>query len=142
MNKKMIAWAVGALFSIHFTASPVVAQTRPSSASTAVVSFSGAAIGDIKKKKKVDTDFKSAKAACQSLKSMERTSCLKEAKATHRQARFDNRATRRTADKSPVAASQDLPAVQTQSAAVSATGIAPSAVGPNRTPGKPAFPEK
>ena len=140
MNKNMIAWAAGAFFGMYLVASPVVAQTRPSSASIAGASFAGAATEDTKKK--VEADFKSAKAACRSLKSTERTSCLKEVKATHRQARFYTRATRQTVDKSPAAASLDLPAVQTQSAAVSATGIAPSAVGPKRTSGKPAFPEK
>ncbi len=68
--------------------------------------------------------YKEAKRACDKLSSAPKRACRKNARAQHRDAVAAGDAT------------SAVPALQTQSSSVNATGVAPSTIGPDATPAR------
>jgi len=134
MRNTLLAWATGILLGTISLAGPSVAQTAAGS---------GAASGARADAKpapgqglpKADPGNAPVDARCNSRKGADQKTCLDEVRAQQR-AQGDARAAR------PSGAPAAMPAVQTQSSAVSATGVAPSTTGPDPTPGTPAMPRK
>jgi hypothetical protein len=79
---------------------------------------------------------------CLALKGAEERECLKRAKGSYAKAISEANGRRRGVGTTAAPPGGPVPALETQSSAVSATGIAPSTVGPDRTPGTQAVPAK
>ena len=141
METKLRALATSSLLGLCALTGLAVAQTAPSSGQNSGIASRNA---DAKSMlKKADSDYKAAKAACKPMKRAEAKSCLQEAKAAYQQAKVVARGMTRDANAGGATMPpSSVSAVQTQSPAVSATGIAQTPGGPNLTPGKPAVPGK
>lgn len=141
MKKKLRALAASTWLALYALTGVAVAQTAASSAQNGGIASRNADAKSMMKK--ADSDYKAAKAACKPMKRVEAKTCLQDAKAAYQQAKVEARGMTRDANVGGATVTpSSLPAVETQSPAVSATGIAPRAVGPNLTPGKPAVPGK
>ena len=140
MKKKLMAVATSTWLGLYAMTGLAVAQTAASSAQSSAM----AGRSDAKSMmKKADSDYKAAKAVCKPMKRVEAKTCLQDAKAAYQHAKADARGTTRNANAGGTPMPQaPVTAVQTQSPAVSATGIAPKPGGPDLTPGKPAVPGK
>ena len=141
MGKKLRIVATSTWLALYALSGLAVAQTAASSAQNGGIASRNADAKSMMNK--ADSDYKAAKATCKPMKRVEARACLQEAKATYQQAKADARGTTRNANAGGTAVPQSpVTAVETQSPAVSATGIAPRPVGPDLTPGKPAVPAK
>lgn len=137
MSKTLIAWATGILLGTASLALPAVAQTAAGGATE-----SGAR-ADPKKsptaaQSKADPTQSAANARCNSRKGADQKTCLEQVRA-QQQAQGGAGAGNTGTSRPP---GTPVPALQTQSSAVSATGVAPSTTGPDPTPGTPAVPRK
>lgn len=91
---------------------------------------------------KPDTRKKTDAKSCLALKGAEERACLKRAKGSYAEAIAEANRRGPGVGTTAVSPGGPVPALQTQSSAVNATGIAPSTVGPDRTPGTQAVPSK
>ena len=140
MQKQLVAVATGTWLGLYAMTGFAVAQTATSSAQSSGVAGPGDARAMMKK---ANSDYEAAKAACRPMKRVEAKACVKDAKAAYQQAKVDIRTTTSAANAGGAAMPPSpATAVETQSPAVSATGIAPRPGGPDLTPGKPAVPGK
>ena len=140
MKKQLMAVATSTWLGLCAMTGLAVAQTAASSPQNSAMGSRSDARAMMKK---AGADYNAAKAACRSMKRVEAKACLKDAKAAYQQAKVDIRVTTSAANAGGTAMPQSpVTAVETQSSAVSATGIAPSPGGPDLTPGKPAVPGK
>ena len=141
MGKKLRIVATSTWLALYALSGLAVAQTAASSAQNGGIASRNADAKSMMNK--ADSDYKAAKATCKPMKRVEARACLQEAKATYQQAKVEARGMTPDANVGGATVTpSSLPAVETQSPAVSATGIAPRPVGPNVTPGKPAVPGK
>ena len=140
MKKQLMAVATGTWLGLYAMTGLAVAQTAASTAQNSGVAGCTDARAMMKK---AGADYNAAKAACRPMKRVEAKACLKDAKAAYQQAKVDIRTTTSAANAGGTGMSQPpVTAVETQSPAVSATGIAPRPGGPDVSPGKPAVPGK
>ena len=140
MKKKLIAVAASSWLGLYALTGLAVAQTAANSAQSGAMAGRSDARSMMKK---ADADYKAAKAACRPMKRVEAKVCLQDAKTAYQQVKADARGTTRSANAGGAVMPQAPgKAVQTQSPAVSDTGIAPKPGGPDLTPGKPAVPGK
>ena len=140
MKNKLRAIATGTWLGLYAMTGLAVAQTAASSAQTSAMAGRSDARSMMKK---AGSDYKAAKAACRPMKRVEAKACLQDARAAYQQAKADVSGTTSAANAGRAAMPQaPVTAVETQSPAVSATGIAPKPGGPDLSPGKPAVPGK
>ena len=140
MKKQLMAVATGTWLGLYAMTGLAVAQTAASSAQNSDIAGRSDARSLMKK---AGSDYKAAKAACRPMKRVEAKACLQDAKAAYQQAKVEARGTTSAANAGGAAVPQSpVTAVETQSSAVSATGIAPRPGGPDVSPGKPAVPGK
>lgn len=141
MKKKLSALATSTWLALYALTGVAVAQTATSSAQNSGIASRNADAKSMMKK--ADSDYKAAKTACKPMKRVAAKACMQDAKAAYQQAKVEARGMTRDANVGGATVTpSSLPAVETQSPAVSATGVAPRPVGPNVTPGKPAVPGK
>jgi hypothetical protein len=139
----LMAWTTGALVGWAALAAPVAAQTAAGNPAASSAGSSGATTKPDTRTvtRQSDADYKKAQARCNSRQGADKQSCLEEVKARHQQAKAADGGNKTGASRTPTSPDA-VPAVQTQSSAVSATGVAPSTTGPDPTPGTPAVPRK
>jgi hypothetical protein len=116
MNKTLMALLVAGAFGL----SPLgAAATAQASAPDTV----DAPLPDLRElNRQIDADYRAARTQCQSLARAERRDCIREARAVRQEARAEAHG------------NHPLAAIQTQSAEVTATGIAPSTGVPSPAP--------
>ncbi|WP_196870927.1 hypothetical protein [Polaromonas sp. CG_9.11] len=93
-------------------------------------------------RKKADTEYQTATKRCLALKGAEERECLKRAKGSYAEAIAAANGRGPGVGTTAAPPGGPVPALQTQSSAVSATGIAPSTIGADGTPGTQAAPAK
>ena len=132
MRKPIIGWTRGfVLLGAVTLAGPLLAQTAAGGSPSAKGAAARAS------QTATPTDTKAAEAACNSRKGADQKSCLDAVRAGQRPAQAPVAGTA-----ARPATSQAVPAVQTQSSAVSATNVAPTTTGADPAPGAPAVPRK
>ena len=129
MKKTLLAWGIGTVMGMASLSGIAVAQTAAGKTGAGAASGNTAASA---------TQGQAAD-SCNSRKGADQKKCLDEVRA-------QQQAQRGTAGKSGTTrqpkSADAMPAVQTQSSEVSATGVAPSTQGPKPAPGTPATPRK
>lgn len=136
MKTKLMAWATGTVLGIAALGGPALAQTTVGSTGARAETKESRAV-----RSQAEAENKAAQAPCNSRKGADQKTCLEEVRAQQQKAQRGPAGSKTGAARTP-RSPDPLPAVQTQSSAVSATGIAPSTTGPDPTPGTPAIPRK
>lgn len=127
-KNRLITMLAGAALGLGVLSVPVQAadSAKPATGSlSAAASTPGMTRADEKAQMKAAAaQYKEAKRACDKFSGARKRACRKDARAQHREAVAAG------------AATSAVPALQTQSASVRATGVAPSTIGPNPTPAR------
>lgn len=124
LNKTLMIVLAGAAIGLGAMATPAQAADRSALLPPPALTSGSTRADEKAHMKTAAAKYKEAKRACDKLSGARKRDCRNDARAQHRAAVAAGDAT------------SAVPALQTQSSSVNATGVAPSTIGPDATPAR------